>query len=195
MLVPPNMRKSKWNTRKMFMHPENRLYVKTQVRYALKMYGMDIKISRLHFLDEFMLAKIIHKAPDTFPENVNYLHEINLELILETANQIKDEPNILDENYDKNFGYTERPQYGYSEYSFRGDTWHPEDLFTESKANRNISYLNNMCVTMNPLERGPWNKNFKCYNFDPANIYPRYYDQAESNCEDRRTQINRVLPW
>lgn len=185
------------NINALYKHRINRNYVKAQVTHACKHYGRDIKITRLAFLDDYMLQKII--VDTDVP--LETLHELNLEIILETAKQLADEPNLIDENLDNTWGLMRRGESEYTEYSMRGDTWHPEDLFMENTANRkkaysaantaDAMYTTDLCAGTVEIK----SRKFKQFpgNFNPGNSYPRYFDKVENNCEDRRTQINKKL--
>ena len=196
-LAPPCYVKKPEGVKKMYLSPINIRYVKSQIVYAVN--GVvtkdtsgqplfQITKEQLGFIDDFMHNQIIR---ETGRSPIEELHKLNKHIIINTAKQIVEEPNMLNENYDKEWGLMPRGNWEYTEYSFRGDTWHPEDLFMESGANRNNAYWKPLEVRFNPSEN-KW-RNTYGYDFNPNEIYKRHYDTIENNTEDRRVQVPRRL--
>ena len=181
LLAPPSfIHKKGYSLRKLYLEPENIRYVKVQVLYALKkMTNFKITMCQLKFLDDYMFYQKLKESDESI---LLQLHRANKEVILSTANQISSEPNMIDEKYDKEFGIMPRKNYEYSEYSFRGGSWHPEDLFMENIPNRKTNYWDDREVYFTPRN-----------GVQPYEVFKRHYAEIENNTEDRRTEIPRPV--
>jgi hypothetical protein len=70
---------------------------------------------------------------------VMQLHHLNKKFLLETSAVIIQSPNILIANYfdvNPDTGVEETAEWDFSARSYADGTWHPEDLFTNNKRNR-----------------------------------------------------------
>ncbi len=191
LLVPTCYIKTQENIKKMYISDINIRYVKSQIIYAIRELspGLSVCADNLKFINKIMAEQNLKKYCDTIQD----LHKLNKKIILETAIQIVDEPNMINENYDKDLGIMTRGNYEYTDYSFRGGVWHPEDLFLESEENRNNSYWQPLDVRYDP-RNGKFKKLYGV-NVNPNEIYKRHYDTIENNTEDRRVNNNRPIRY
>lgn len=140
-------------------------YASSQVPMISNLLKSDNINKVLSFVDDFMFA---YKFYPNYEASLQYQwHEVNKMTIYEIAKQIHDEPAMLNDDFyrqggddlrEESDGENQYSEYGYSAFSMRGGTWHPEDLFMESASNRNQAYWRPVEVRFNPLERGPGNK-------------------------------------
>ena len=188
-LAPPCFIKKPEGVKKMYLSPVNIRYVKSQIIYAIhETSTLRVKPEQLAFIENVMHGQDIRPGKQS---DLMELHKLNKHIIINTAKQITDEPNMLNENWDKNWGEMPRGNWEYTEYSFRGGIWHPEDLFMESAANRAVPYWKPLEVRFDPRDPNGKYMTHYGYNINPSEIFYRHYDRLENNAEDRRVEIPR----
>lgn len=164
----------------LFTRKENADYLNAQIRFLLKNKSFvqecdsetpcrepqtrdllieNVSSDRIKTFVDTALQRRHFEFPSVHNNPIIDLHEINKSVIQEIAKQIITDPGLINSVYDRTFlGKVEMVDYGYSEYSFRGGTWHPEDLFTESANNRKNPYFKNFEVWIDPNAVQPGNR-------------------------------------
>lgn len=105
------------------------------------------------------MSKRSHEFPRIHNNPVLDLHEMNVVEIKSIAMEIITRPEIIDPDYEKTFmGKVEEVEYGYSQNSFRGGTWHPEDLFAASRHNDANPYFKYYEIKLDPNLAQPGNR-------------------------------------
>jgi hypothetical protein len=165
---------------KLFLCPLNERYVKAQIKFLC-----DKTID----VDDMMQKQVLQGDPAFFDKRNKFvvLSDINEKFIKMVAE-------LLEYNDDQ----LQRGNWEYTEYSMRGGTWHPEDLFLESESNRKHAQWNELNVEFNPWKPGignPYMTKDNPYPFPAWRFNPRYLQEFENNGEDRRVAINRKLGY
>jgi len=190
MLIPPSYKKfmlnnmffkkplSDYPIEKLYLSPANMRYIRSQILFLLrdenhaqtiecrfpearKRVIAELTIDKLQPLEEMFLQKRFWEfSAKTYP--VLDLHEINKQVILGATQMILEDPSLFSLDYERNFEKTR--DYEYSEYSFRGGKWHPEDLIFDSAHNRKNPYFKqfDIWLDLSPDGRGPGNR----YKYD-----------------------------
>lgn len=170
-LAPICFIKNPEDVKKMYISPINIRYIKSQIIFAVRELDekSEINYEFLGFINNLVMSKNLVYSSN----NITELHKLNKEIILSTAYQLINEPDMLDD--------IKRSNYKYSDYSFRGGKWHPEDLFLPT-----TSYYQPLEVRSKT--EGKFDK-FYGINIMPNEVFRRYYDSIENNGEDRRVNI------
>lgn len=170
----------KMTLEKLYVTPLNKRYVKSQIKFAC---GQDIDVTAI-------MDRQVYDGDDCFCDKRNkfqVLSDINEKIIKETIEILKYSDHHL-----------QRGNWEYTEYSMRGDTWHPEDLFLESESNRKVPQWQELDVEFNPWKPNvgnPYMTESNPYPYPAWRLNPRHYASIDNNGEDRRTQINKKIPY
>lgn len=163
---------------KLYLMPVNIRYVNAQIKYLC---GMNFDASELMQDEVFKADSRFHDKRKKFV----VLSDLNESMIFHAAEIAKQE----DRHY-------ERGDWQYTDWSFRGNAWHPEDLFLESEGNREHGHWKPVSVEFDPQRPGIGNPYSKTgYNIPYWRLNPRHYAPLEQNCEDRRVQIPRRIGY
>ena len=231
LLVPKIFKCSKYiNTdiEKLWLHPENIKYNKIQITFAVKalqvsgsgLYDLlHNNIGVLYFVDSYMsdfsvmehnrlsiYALQPHLQKKINRNTVLALHDLNKNFILDTANEIIKNPNLInvDYNYDLD---TERvvmfgTQNKIIDESAFIDGYKPENLFL----NKNSAQWRPYEVKFNPWQRGPGNKYTGSHtdaqtgkpNVENYNLYERvqrFYAPLDHAYLEEKTAIPKRMEY
>jgi len=96
----------------------------------------------------------VYEFPEVHSNPALDLHYLNKKIIIDIAEQIVDDPGLLDSDYSRTFqGNLQKDEYGFTMNSYRGGEWHPEDLFLNSDHNRKNHYFERDEIWINPQDK------------------------------------------
>lgn len=208
---------------RLFSHPVNVQFIKKSVMQLLKSekFVETINKNNFNFVEKVKSAKDLIKDQNLYDDILDSLREykhiqwevfnpverlaiMNKKFITSYAQNLVLSPDMLFPNYYQD--NSEFTDYEYNTESWSDGTWHPEHLFTNTRANKRAGYWHDLEVSVNANsdkhELGH-KYNSEVYNSTRSNKFPawqytpnyRYHDRDNSETlqeggrSDRRTNF------
>jgi len=203
LVVPVEFRRlpEYYSLKKLWIHEKNIHYVKIQIIYAVHRLKPSVSellqrnLSILKFVDEYMAEYSCPELNRSHENTLGALHYLNKTFILQTAQEIANNPNVLNPEYGYDF------ETGFSKITlgekcidagaFADGTYHPEALFTQCSQNAKSPYWQPLEVSVDFSKPSVYNRlQTDAGDFTqirPWESYKRFYADPDHHYSERTT--------